>query len=126
YLKPNNAAGVIEHPMRAEIIVNELLDKLQEQQRARSRQASASAITRSQRAQEHHQVLLLRRGEFSREDEVEELDRVLERAKSAVMQIRRRVLDAAQRKGLDRAVGARHYTISQHRLVEALGAQIVH
>jgi len=42
------------------------------------------------------------------------------------VEIGRRVLDPAQREGLDRPVGARHRAVDQHRLVEALGVQIVH
>src|SRR3981189_1054465 len=61
-------------------------------------------FTQSERAQEGHQILLLRRGQLVGEDEVEELDRVLEREEPTIVEIWRRVLDAAQREGLDRPV----------------------
>jgi hypothetical protein len=41
------------------------------------------------------------------EHEIEELDRIVERQQAPVMQIGRRVLDAAQRERLDRTVAAR-------------------
>jgi hypothetical protein len=58
----------------------------------------------SQDAQVRHQVLLLLRGQLGAEHEVEELDRVLQREQAPVVQIRRRVLDAAQREGLEDAL----------------------
>src|SRR5712671_5447052 len=58
-----------------------------------------------ERTQERHQVLLLLRIEFDAEDQVEELHGVVERQQAIVVQVRRRVLDAAQREGLDRAIG---------------------
>src|SRR5947207_5174430 len=78
------------------------------------------SFTQSESAQEGHQVLLLRRGQLVGEDEVEELDRILEREEPTIVEIGRRVLDPAQREGLDRPVGARHCAVDQYRLVEAL------
>jgi hypothetical protein len=80
-----------------------------------ARLADERLFAGSQRAQEGDQILLLRRGQLVGEDEVEELDRVLERQQAAVVQIGRRVLHAAQREGLDRAVGAGHRAVDQHR-----------
>src|SRR5947207_15980613 len=82
-------------------------------------------FTQSESAQEGHQILLLRRGQLVGEDEVEELDRILEREEPTIVEIGRRVLNPAQREGLDRPVGARHCAVDQYRLVEALGVQIV-
>ena len=53
---------------------------------------------------ERHQVLLFLGGQLEPQHQVEELDRVLEGQQAAVVQVGRRVLDAAQREGLDRAV----------------------
>ena len=50
--------------------------------------------------------------------DVEELDGVLEREQAPVVEVRRRVLDAAQREGLDRPLGA--------PAVEALDLEVVH
>ena len=63
---------------------------------------------------------------FSPEHEVEELDRVLQRQQAVVVQVRRRVLDAAQREGLDRAVGRGLAAVDHLLLEEALDPQVVH
>src|SRR5437588_12422503 len=52
--------------------------------------------------QERDEVLLLFCRQLRLEDQVEELDRVLQRQQSAVVKVRRRLLDAAQRSGLHR------------------------
>src|SRR5437773_3048739 len=61
---------------------------------------------RLQGSHERHQVLLLALAELQVEKDVEELDGVLERRQPAVVQVRRAVLDAAKRKGLDPPFGA--------------------
>jgi hypothetical protein len=48
------------------------------------------------------QVLFFRRGQFGAEDQIEKLDRIIQRQEPPVMQVGWRVLDAAQRKRLDR------------------------
>src|SRR5271155_1960221 len=73
--------------------------------RAEDCTASTSAFGfSSKRPQELHQILFLRRRQIRAQDEVEEFDRVLQSQEPAVMQIRRRILHAAQREGLDRTV----------------------
>jgi hypothetical protein len=57
-----------------------------------------------ERSQKRHQILLFLRRQFGPEHEIEELDRIVERQQAPVMQIRRRVLDTAQRERLDRSV----------------------
>jgi hypothetical protein len=59
-------------------------------------------------------------------DQVEELDRVLQRQQALVMQVGRVVFDAAQRKGFDRPVPDHHHAVYHHRLEEALGLEVVH
>ena len=59
-------------------------------------------------AQECHQILLLLRGQFVAEHQVEELDCVVQREQTLVMQIGRVVLDAAQREGFDLPVPDLH------------------
>jgi hypothetical protein len=50
-----------------------------------------------QRAQERDDVLFLVRGELQPEHQVEEFHRVVQREQTIVVQVRRRILDAAQR-----------------------------
>ena len=69
---------------------------------------SATGASGSELLHEGDEVALLVGRELDADHEVEELDRVLEREQPAVVQVRRRVLDAAQRERLDRPVGARH------------------
>ena len=54
--------------------------------------------------QERDEVGLLLLGQLQLQDEVEELDGVLQGQAAAVVQVRRAVLDAAQRERLDRPV----------------------
>src|SRR6266446_5463335 len=62
---------------------------------------------RLQCPQEQHQVLLFGLRQLGTQHEIEEFDRVVEGQQALIMQVRRRVLDAAQREGLDWPVGAR-------------------
>src|SRR5450631_149684 len=80
----------------------------------------------SQRPHERHQVLLLLRIQLQFQDEVEELHRVLQRQQAVVVQVRRRVLDAAEREGLYRTVGRRRATVNRDLLEESLHLQVVH
>src|SRR4029077_10930741 len=97
-----------------------------------TRTSSASSTTWAEkgfgleRVEEREQVAFLRVGEAGLEDEVEELDGVVEGQQAAVVQVGGRVLDAAEREGLDRSVGAGDHPVDVARLVEALGAQVVH
>src|SRR5437870_4915664 len=60
----------------------------------------------SQREKERDEVLLFVAAQLRAENEVEELDRVLESRQAAVVQVRRRVFDAAQRECLRLSFGA--------------------
>ena len=64
-----------------------------------------------QRTQKGHHILLLLVVEFELQDHREELHGVLQGQEPPIMQVGRRVLDAPQREGLDRAVGAGHAPI---------------
>lgn len=55
--------------------------------------------------QEGDQVILLLVRELQLEHEVEELDGIVERGQASVVQVGRRVLDAAQRERLDGPLG---------------------
>src|SRR5689334_18619825 len=72
----------------------------------------------SQGPQEGDEITLLGLAQLEVEEEVEELDAVLEGGQPAVVEVRRRVLDAPQREGLDPALGP--------AAVELLDAQVVH
>src|SRR5450631_3647872 len=80
----------------------------------------------SQRPHERHQVLLLLRIQLQFQNEIEELHRVLQRQQAVVVQVRRRVLDAAKRKGLDGAVGRRLAAVDRDLLEESLDLEVVH
>ena len=69
--------------------------------RSRSR-LSAPGLSPSQDPHEGHQIALFLGGQVECQDQIEELDRIFEGQAPAVMQVRRALLDAAQRKGLDR------------------------
>src|SRR6188474_760393 len=72
----------------------------------------------SQDPHEGHQIALLLRSKLECQDQIEELDRIFEGQTPAVMQVRRALLDAAERKGLDG---------SQRRFVDKpLDSEIVH
>src|ERR1700730_11146649 len=61
----------------------------------------------SEGPEEGHEVRLLGRGQLGAQGQVEELHRVVEGQEPAVVQIGRRVLDAAKRERLDRPVAER-------------------
>src|SRR3984893_7365046 len=88
---------------------------------------SAAATGNSlKRAKELQQVLFFRRRQVGAEDQVEKLDRIVQRQEPPVVQVGWRVLDAAQGKRLDRPVGASQHAVDHLGLVEALHLQIVH
>jgi hypothetical protein len=58
-------------------------------------------IVRSELSHEGHEIALFLLVEVDARHEIEELDGVLQRQQSPVVQVRRRVLDAAEREGLD-------------------------
>ena len=58
-----------------------------------------------QAPQKRHQILLLLARQLELQHEVEELHRVVQRQQPVVVQVGRRILDAAEREGFDRAVG---------------------
>src|SRR5690606_34930455 len=73
------------------------------------------------------QVALLLLRQLQSENEVEELDGIVEGQQPAVVQIRRAVLDAAQREGLRRsAVGHLTAVDDLVLVVKALHLQVVH
>src|ERR1700737_191245 len=76
--------------------------------------------------QKRDQLLFLLRRQLGAEDQVEELDRVLQRQKTLVVHVGRVVLHAAQGKGFDGPVADRHHVVDHYRLEEALGLQVVH
>jgi hypothetical protein len=73
-------------------------------QRARLRRCllPAPGLSPSQGPHEGHQIALLLGGKIECKDQIEELDRIFEGQAPAVMEVRRALLDAAQRKRLDR------------------------
>src|SRR5207245_9977216 len=79
-----------------------------------------TTLCRLERAQERDQILLFLRRKFRAEDQVEELDRVLQRQQTLVVHIGRVILDAAQRKGFDWPIPDGHHVVDHHRLEEAL------
>src|SRR5512144_1560936 len=79
--------------------------------------ATARAVCPSQHAEVRDDIVLLGGGELGAEDHVEELDRIFEREQPAIVQVGRRVLDAAERERLEDPLGP--------TFVEALHAQIV-
>src|SRR6266446_2244998 len=76
--------------------------------------------------QERHQILLLLLLQFRAENQVEELNRILQRQQTLVVHIGRVILNAAQRKGFDRPVPDRHHVVDHYRLEEALRLKVVH
>src|SRR6266481_6822010 len=84
------------------------------------------APRRSERAKELNQISLLLAGQFGAEHQIEELDRIIERQQAPVVQIGRRILDAAQREGLDGSVTDFTHAVDHFRLEEALGLEIMH
>ncbi len=80
----------------------------------------------SKGAEKCHEVLLFLWLQFGAKHQIEEFDRVIEGQQPAIMQVRRRLLDAPQREGLDRPVGCSPHIVDHHGLIEALCLQIVH
>src|SRR5437773_349076 len=76
--------------------------------------------------QERHQILLLLCRQVRLQDQVEELHGVVEREEPAVVEIGRRLLDPAQREGLDGTVARSHSSVDVLRLEEALQLEVVH
>ncbi len=80
----------------------------------------------SERLQKHHQILLLLVAQPRSEYEIEELDRIVQRQKTSIVQVGGRVLDPSQRERLDLPVGNGHVIADQAWLEEPSGLQIVH
>src|SRR2546430_17527064 len=80
----------------------------------------------SEGAKERDQIALLLTGQFRAEHQIEELNRIIERQQTPVVQVGRLILDAAQREGLDGSVAGGIHVVDRHRLEEALGLEIVH
>src|ERR1700692_1797705 len=83
------------------------------------------APRRSEGAKERDQIALLLGGQFGAEHQIEELDRIIERQQAPVVHVGRRILDAAQREGLDGSVADLIQAVDHLRLEEALGFEIV-
>src|SRR6202158_5182660 len=80
----------------------------------------------SKGAKEREQIALLLAGQFRAEHQIEELDRIVERQQAPVVQVGRRILDAAQWERLDGTVTDFTHAVNHLRLEEALGLEIVH
>jgi len=80
----------------------------------------------SQTSKECHQIRLLFFRQLHAEHQVEELNRIFQRQQPTIVHVRRRVLDAPQSEGLDRAVARGHAAIDHLRLEEAFGLEVVH
>src|ERR1035437_8251231 len=80
----------------------------------------------SQGEHEGYQVLLFLICQPDTQDKVEVLHRVIQGQQSSIVQVGRRVLDAAEREGLDRAVVTHHHAVLHMLLVEAFRMKIVH
>src|SRR5882672_2415829 len=90
------------------------------------RDRDVEAPRRSKGAKERDQIALLLAGQFRAEHQIEELNRVIKRQQAPVVQVGRRILDAAQREGLDGSVADFIQAVDHHRLEEALSLEIVH
>src|SRR5260370_8529780 len=84
------------------------------------------APRRSEREKERNQIPLLLAGQLGTEHQIEELDRIIERQQAPVVQIGRRILDAAQREGLDSSVTDFTHAVDHLRLEHAPGLEIMH
>src|SRR5215211_4104743 len=81
----------------------------------------------SQRQHVGDQRVLLFLGQLEAEHQVEEFDSVGEGQQAAVVEVRRRILDAAQRQGLDRAIRDNGEVVhDQTRRIKALQLQVMH
>src|SRR5882762_9519024 len=90
------------------------------------RDRDVEALRRSEGAKERDQIALLLAGQFRAEHQIEELNRIIERQQAPVVHVGRRILDAAQREGLDGSVADFIQAVDHLRLEEALGLEIVH
>src|SRR5258706_3923324 len=90
------------------------------------RDRDVEALRRSEGAKERDQIALLLGGQFRAEHQIEELNRIIERQQAPVVHVGRRILDAAQREGLDGSVADLIQAVDHLRLEEALGFEIVH
>ena len=72
--------------------------------RGRSSGRNVEAPRRSEGAKERDQIALLLAGQFRSEHQIEELNRIIECQQAPIVQIGRRIFDAAQREGLDGSV----------------------
>src|SRR6478736_450377 len=95
--------------------------------RAARRNRTSRQVSRdgSKRVQERPQVGLLACRQLCPEDQIEKLDRVVECEQTTIVEVRRRVLDAAQREGLDRTFGGRQNSVDGSVAEEALELEIV-
>src|SRR6202045_2277116 len=93
---------------------------------AAGRDRDVEAPRRSEGAKERNQIALLLTGQFRAEHQIEELNRIIERQQAPVVQVGRRILDTAQREGLDGSVADFIQAVDHLRLEEALGLEIVH
>src|SRR6202171_2807250 len=84
------------------------------------------APRRSEGAKERDQIALLLGGQFGAEHQIEELNRIIERQQAPVVQVGRRILDAAQWEGLDGSVADFTHAVDYLWLEETLGLEIVH
>ena len=75
---------------------------------------------------ECRKVRLFLTGESEAHDHVEELHRILQGQQPPIMEVGRRIFDAAEREGLDWAVGAGHPTVDHVRFEESFDLHVVH
>src|SRR5882757_6530325 len=96
------------------------------QPRIISVRAASGSVDPLKGSEECNEVLLLVAGQLRAKDQVEELDRVVQRQQTTVMHVRRGVLDAAQWERLDRPIPCFPQTVDHGRLEKALDLEIVH
>ena len=80
----------------------------------------------SQRTQERDQVSFFLLRELHAQDHVEELDCILKRQKTSIVEIWGRLLHATKRERLDRTIGGSHHAVHHMGFVETLCLQIMH
>lgn len=71
---------------------------------------------RLKRPQECHKILLLILSEFCLQDHVEEFNCVIQSQQPPIVEVRRRILDAAQGESLDRTIGTCHHPVDHTRI----------
>src|SRR4030095_7285077 len=84
------------------------------------------SLVSSKSSQERHDVSLFGGRKFRFDNQIEKLHGIVQSQQTPVMQVRRRVLDPAQREGLDRPVTRGHPALDQTRLEESFHAKVVH